>query len=139
MEKTKRVRNIVSKSEEDTMKAGEELAQGLKPGSIVLIYGNLGYGKTTFVKGVAKGLGIKTRIVSPTFTIIRTHNNTHHIDLYRIEDYKNLGLEEILEDPTSIKLIEWPERLRKPPGKRIEVKFTMNKDNTRTINIYEHE
>ncbi|MGE5041845.1 MAG: tRNA (adenosine(37)-N6)-threonylcarbamoyltransferase complex ATPase subunit type 1 TsaE [Candidatus Levyibacteriota bacterium] len=115
-----------STSDEETQKLGEEFARELEPGDVVLLYGDLGYGKTTFVKGIAVGLGVKTRIISPTFPIVRTHNNMHHIDLYRIEGMKNLqeiGIQELLEDPNSIKLIEWPEKLKNLPEKRWEVKF----------------
>ncbi|MFI5265349.1 MAG: tRNA (adenosine(37)-N6)-threonylcarbamoyltransferase complex ATPase subunit type 1 TsaE [Candidatus Levyibacteriota bacterium] len=134
-----------SKSDKDTQVIGEEFAKELKPGDIVLLYGDLGFGKTTFVKGVAKGLGVTSRIISPTFVVIRSHK-THsgelsHIDLYRLENkeqLKEIGLDELMQDKFSIKLIEWPERMNMG-GKRWEVKFKMNKDNTRTINIYEYK
>lgn len=141
MEKAKRIGNIISNSEEDTLKAGEEFAKKLKPGDIVLLYGNLGFGKTTFVKGVGKGLGIKKRIISPTFTVIRAHDNTYHIDLYRIESKNELftlGIKDVLDDRESIKLIEWPEKLNILPKKRIEVKIVLNNNNTRSIFIDEY-
>lgn len=125
---------VISKSDTDTQEAGFEFSKELKPGDIVLLYGDLGFGKTTFVKGVAKGLGIDSRIISPTFTIIRIHENMHHIDLYRIENMKQLeeiGLKEILEDKSSIKLIEWPEKLDSVPEERWEVRFEMEGENRR--------
>lgn len=130
--------SYISKSDEETQMLGQKFAKELKLGDIILLYGNLGYGKTTFVKGIARGLGISSRIISPTFTIIRIHGNMHHIDLYRIENLKQLeeiGIREILQDKESIKLIEWPEKLSQVPKKHIEVKIRLNKDDTRTINI----
>lgn len=132
----------ISHSETATKKIGKEFATKLRKGDTVLLYGDLGFGKTTFVKGVAEGLGVHTRIISPTFPIIRTHEKFHHIDLYRIEDEKELqsiGLFELFEDKELIKIIEWAEKLKNIPEKRWEVKFSLNKDNVRTINIIKHE
>lgn len=148
----------VSSSDKQTQEIGFQFAQRLRPGDCMFLYGDLGFGKTTFVKGVAKGLGIKSRIISPTFVVVRSHKvksqkskgkivgqNSkvlYHIDLYRIENRKQLeeiGLEEILQDKNSIKLVEWPERMDVGERKRFEVRFVMNKDTTRTINIYEHK
>ncbi len=79
----------------------------------------MGAGKTTFTQGFAKGLGIKERVLSPTFLLVRQHQfgedrRLFHIDLYRLEEIKNLeelGLVEILADPNNLVLIEWPEKL----------------------------
>jgi tRNA threonylcarbamoyladenosine biosynthesis protein TsaE len=108
------MKKYLSKADLETQRIGEQFALKLKLGDVVLLYGDLGFGKTTFAKGIAKGLGIKSRIISPTFTIVRTYGKTHHIDLYRIEKPEHLrkiGLQEILEDQSFIKLIEWPEKL----------------------------
>lgn len=131
-----------SKTEAKTQEIGREFSKQLHSGDIVCLYGDLGLGKTTFVKGVATGLGIFSRIISPTFTIIRKHGEVYHIDLYRIEGISQLdviGIQEILEDNTHIKLIEWPEKLQSLPRKRWDIKFEMDKKNTRTININKHE
>jgi len=110
----------ITKSDEETQELGRKIAQSIKPGIVVCLYGDLGSGKTTFSKGFAKGLSIKKRIISPTFTIVRTYRirnhespvstseagragimNFYHIDLYRVKDEKELvglGLEEIFED-----------------------------------------
>lgn len=88
---------------------------------IIALVGNLGAGKTTFVQGFAEGLGIKDKIISPTFVLIRQHkipgkNQTlFHIDLYRLENseqFQSLGLEEIINDPNNIVLIEWAEKAK---------------------------
>lgn len=132
----------ISKTDADTQKLGQEFAKTLLDGDVVLLYGDLGFGKTTFVKGIAKGLNVKNTIISPTFTIVREYENLYHLDLYRIDDEKQLqeiGLPDLLEG-SEIKIIEWPENMQGyMPQKRIDVKFLLNKDNTRTINIIKYE
>lgn len=132
----------ISKTDADTQKLGQEFAKTLQNGDVVLLYGDLGFGKTTFVKGIAKGLNIKNTIISPTFTIVREYENLYHLDLYRIDDEKQLqeiGVPDLL-DSSEIKIIEWPENMHGHiPQKRIDVKILLNKDNTRTINITKHE
>lgn len=133
---------LTSHSDEETQKIGEDFAKNLKLGDIVLLYGDLGFGKTTFTKGIARGLGITTRIISPTFTVVRTHGNIYHIDLYRLENKKQLqeiGLKDLLEEKDTIKIIEWPEKLDSVPIARWEVKFYTDNKNTRTINISKYE
>jgi tRNA threonylcarbamoyladenosine biosynthesis protein TsaE len=117
------------------------------------LIGDLGSGKTTFTKGVAKGLGIKARIVSPTFIIMRTHkvagNSTkskkrimtlYHLDLYRLQTQKqteHIGLEDILSDPTGITFIEWPEISQALVKKKVwKVVFKMLDENKREIKLY---
>lgn len=131
-----------SKSDEETQKAGQEFAGQLKSGDIVLLYGDLGFGKTTFTKGIAKGLGADSRIMSPTFPIIRTHPKFYHIDLYRIDDstqLEKMGLAELFEDPNLIKVVEWAEKLENVPEKRWDVRFQADKENNRVITITKHD
>lgn len=136
---------IVTKSAQETADLGEKLADSLKHGGVVCLYGELGSGKTTIVQGLARGLGIKRRIVSPTFIFIRQYPvsslqfavySLYHVDLYRIQslnDAKALGLEEILADLFNIVVIEWPEKIKKIlPKKRIEIYFEYLKDNQDT-------
>lgn len=133
----------ISNSHLETKKIGEEFGKNLKKGYVICLYGNLGAGKTTFVQGMAKGLGIERRIISPTFVILRSYKIKnqkskvkiasqnlkvfYHIDLYRIENEKEiegLGLEEILNDKNSIVAIEWPEKLgSKLPKIRTDIYF----------------
>lgn len=109
----------LTKSEVETRKLGENIARKIKRGGVVFLFGDLGAGKTTFVKGVAAGLGLKKRILSPTFTIFRQYplsedQTFYHIDLYRVgavSDLKSLGLEEVFDNSKNIILIEWPEKL----------------------------
>jgi len=83
--------------------------------------GELGSGKTTFVQGLAKGLGIKQRIISPTFILVRKYDlrskSFYHVDLYRLEtevekEVRNLGIEEIWDNPENIVVIEWAEKIK---------------------------
>jgi tRNA threonylcarbamoyladenosine biosynthesis protein TsaE len=107
----------VSASAEETRRIGAELARELASGGVVLLYGDLGAGKTVLVQGIAAGLGIDPREVqSPTFTLVREHRaggaRLVHADLYRLrpEDVEATGLEECLAGP-GIKVVEWAERL----------------------------
>ncbi len=112
---------FVTHSARETEEAGSRFATNLKSGDIVLLTGELGAGKTTFVQGVARTLNVKSRVISPTFVLVRKHRgkidhkkiNMYHIDLYRLEgsfDIKNLGLDDIFEDVNGIFLIEWGEK-----------------------------
>lgn len=106
---------------------------------VLALVGDLGGGKTTFLQGFAKGLGIKEKILSPTFIIVRRIKNFYHIDCYRIKKSKellDLGFKEIIADPKNIIAIEWADRIRKimPRGTVwIDFKFIDNK--TREIVI----
>ncbi|HMS22515.1 MAG TPA: tRNA (adenosine(37)-N6)-threonylcarbamoyltransferase complex ATPase subunit type 1 TsaE [Candidatus Levybacteria bacterium] len=142
-------KKYVTKSDEETQLLGEEFSSNLKMGDVILLYGNLGYGKTTFIKGLMKGLGVSKRVMSPTFVIIRTYvpknkkgvKRIYHADLYRIENDEKLvglGIDEKISDPAAIVVVEWPEKIKKLPEKRWEVKIEMNNDNTRIFNILEY-
>lgn len=132
---------FITSSFKATQKLGQEFAKRLKKGDIVCLYGDLGSGKTTFVQGLAKGLGIKQRIISPTFIIIRSYElavgSFYHIDLYRAEgkkDLEGLGIEEIINDKNNIVIIEWAEKLRGLiQKKRIDIEFFYEKENVRKI------
>lgn len=104
----------------DTQALAQDFASTLKGGEAISLVGELGTGKTTFTQGVARGLGITARIISPTFVVMRSYpvpNSDlmlHHLDLYRMEsaaDIKALDLSELLSDPKAIILIEWPEKV----------------------------
>lgn len=130
---------FLSTSADKTQKFAEDFAKKLVGGDVVLLYGNLGAGKTTFVQGLARGLGVESRIISPTFIILRRYGNLHHIDLYRLEteaDIAGLGVVELMQDKDNIVVIEWPERLGSAkPEKRWEVHFEATGDEERKIAI----
>jgi tRNA threonylcarbamoyladenosine biosynthesis protein TsaE len=117
----------VSASEEETERAGELLARRLRPGSVVLLYGELGVGKTAFVRGLARGLGAPAQDVSsPTFTLIQEYAGSeatlYHVDLYRLSprEVDELGLEELVSGE-GIVAIEWAERWAGRPDDGCEV------------------
>jgi tRNA threonylcarbamoyladenosine biosynthesis protein TsaE len=129
-----------TKSEKETEKLGEEIGRKIlkeklgKIAKIVALEGDLGGGKTTFLKGFAKGLGIKEKILSPTFVIAKRFEVSvsrfqyfYHIDCYRIEkprEILNLGFREIIKDPKNIVAIEWADKIKKIlPKEVIKIKF----------------
>ena len=106
-------------SVEDTQAAGEQLASFLRAGDILLLSGTLGAGKTAFTQGVARGLGVKERVTSPTFTLVRQHECSaangiallHHADVYRtnsLDEIEDLSLHELVETG-GVAVIEWGE------------------------------
>jgi len=106
---------FVTRSPEETIELGKSFASSLKPGDIVAIFGNLGTGKTLFVKGVCQGLRVRDRVTSPTFTIVNEYSAPRggvvHIDLYRINssaELTEIGIESYF-DGERISLIEWAE------------------------------
>ncbi|MBQ0106213.1 MAG: tRNA (adenosine(37)-N6)-threonylcarbamoyltransferase complex ATPase subunit type 1 TsaE [Armatimonadetes bacterium] len=108
---------FISHSPEDTEKLASELAGRLSKGDVILFFGDLGAGKTTFTKGLAKGLKITDYIHSPTFTLIHEHIgklNLYHIDLYRLdtlEEIMNIGFEDYLYSE-GVTVVEWSEKLQ---------------------------
>ncbi len=109
----------VTASEEETRSWGERLAGLLRPGDLVLLCGELGTGKTRLAQGMARGLGVKEKVTSPTFAIMREYAGCipfYHVDLYRLaeEELSSLGLEECLEGG-SIVCVEWGEKIASLP------------------------
>lgn len=110
--------SIKTTSSEETESFGAAFAKALTPGSIVLLNGTLGMGKTTFVRGMLKALGWR-EVRSPSFTLVNEYDSTipvAHADLYRLEkvDFRDLGLDEYSDDGWVV-VIEWPERLTSVP------------------------
>ncbi len=116
-------RTIVTQSEEDTIREAAALAATLEAGMILLLSGELGAGKTAFVRGLAQGLGVDpSEVTSPTFTLVHEYGGGRlpliHVDLYRLEraELDEIGLDDDLA-ARGVVAIEWPERLgRKPVG-----------------------
>lgn len=113
---------------------------------VVGLKGDLGSGKTTFMQGFARSLGIKEKILSPTFVIIKKYKiqnskfqELYHIDCYRIEneeDIRKLGWDNIVSDPKNLVFVEWPERIQKVLPKDIMVvSFETTKENERKISL----
>lgn len=145
------MKEIVTNSREETITFAQNLAKEILAGKnrVIALYGDLGSGKTTFVQGLAEGLGIKKRIISPTFIIVRSYpfdklragklgvRSFYHIDLYRIDSKKDLealGLLEILEGPQNIVAIEWAEKIKHLlPENRIDIYFEYLDEDKREI------
>jgi tRNA threonylcarbamoyladenosine biosynthesis protein TsaE len=132
----------ITQSSGETQRLGQKIGLDLKSGKIkkriLCLFGDLGAGKTTFIQGLAKGLGIKKRITSPTFVFVKKYGLAfYHVDLYRIEkieETKGLALEEIFSDPKVIVAIEWAEKIEKIlPKKRIDICFEYLSENQRKI------
>lgn len=128
---------VLTKSKNETVELGCKLAHVLAIGDIVTLTGDLGAGKTTLVNGVACGLNIHETIVSPTFNILKCYFNgkipLYHIDAYRLEDNKDIGLEEYIEG-NGVAFIEWPiyiKELLKVP--HLEIIISNKGDNNREI------
>lgn len=119
---------ILSTSEEATASAGQLLGRSLKSGAVVLLFGNLGAGKTAFVRGLARGLEASAdEVTSPTFTLIHEYRGRltlHHVDLYRLEprEVEDLGLDELIAGD-GVVAIEWAERWNERPPDAIEVRI----------------
>jgi len=141
---------IISSNSLETKEIGRILGKEIlafknKEAVVINLKGNLGAGKTTFVQGVALGLGIRRKILSPTFIIFNKYKirkkSFYHIDCYRIDKTKemeDLGFKEIVKDPNNILMIEWGERIKKIlPKCTIEIKFKILKDNKREISYEE--
>jgi len=111
---------VVSSSADRTEALGAELASRLEPGHVVLLEGDLAAGKTTLVRGLVRALGgDDAEVSSPTFVLLQSYpcargeiGVVHHVDLYRlgekISDLREIGIEEILSDPTAVVAVEWP-------------------------------
>jgi tRNA threonylcarbamoyladenosine biosynthesis protein TsaE len=134
---------MLTNSADETILIAEKLAKTLKPGDMIALSGDLGSGKTTFTKGIGKGLGVKNsrRINSPTFVLIKEYSGKiplYHLDLYRLdnpEEIENLGIEEYIYG-TGVTVIEWAEKIKcLLPEKRVLVKFKIKGDNKREVLI----
>jgi len=145
---------MISRNSEDTIEFAKKFAKKLRGGEVVGLIGELGSGKTTFVKGLAEGLGIKEPITSPTFVILKEYRIPHrhlhircvkgevsavlvHIDAYRtenLEDIKSVGIEDFLNRDDVIVIIEWAEKIKKIlPKNTIYINFKHIAGNKREI------
>ena len=118
----------VSHSEDETAQIAADLARSLGPGRVVLLYGQLGAGKTAFVRGFVRGRGVPSdEVSSPTFTLIQEYGGgaVYHVDLYRLvpEEVDDLGLEE-LPERGGLVCIEWADRLPRPLLGAVSVRIT---------------
>jgi len=130
-----------TESEEQTRGVASALADRLAPGTVLLLHGDLGAGKTAFVRGLAEGLGLADDPVSsPTFTLVHEYTGgrvpLYHADLYRLPpgaSLDDLGLDEVAQD--GVLAIEWPERLARAVPGAIDIRIDITGESTRMISI----
>lgn len=137
--------DIKTTSANETKKVATNLAKKFLNGGVIALIGEMGAGKTTFVQGFAKGLGIKDKIISPTFVLMRQHQvpNSdlvlYHIDLYRLEgkiNIEELGISDLFDDAKAIVLIEWAEKIKDLlPIDTTQIKITSLDKTSRQIMI----
>lgn len=125
-----------------TMSLGEKLSKIFSGGTVICMTGDLGAGKTTFVRGIAKGLNIKDVVQSPTFNIMKVYFKGDkpliHIDAYRLADLNNdIGLDEYIGYESGITVIEWPEYIKNfIPNNAIQVEIKHLGNDERMINFF---
>lgn len=138
------MKQYITNSEKETKHLAVKLSKGFEKG-VIALSGELGAGKTTFVQGFAKGLGIKEKVISPTYVLILQHKipststTLYHIDLYRLDSIKNLkelGIEELVNNPENLVLIEWAEKAKQfLPKNYTKINIEKSGDNSRTITL----
>jgi tRNA threonylcarbamoyladenosine biosynthesis protein TsaE len=134
-------KRLTTLSETETAAVGRELARTLVPETTVLLFGELGAGKTAFVRGLAEGLGVDpSEVSSPTFTLIQEYRGgrlpLYHVDLYRLNDARevdDLGLEELASD--GVLALEWADKLPRPIPGAIAVRLEYGEGDRRTITV----
>ena len=133
---------LTSDSVSQTQTIAKRLAKSLKSGDVLALIGNLGSGKTVFVKGLAEGLGCRKKdVISPTFVLLRQYKgkvDINHFDLYRLKNMRQLidiGYEEYFYSD-GVAVIEWADRIESAlPEEHIRIEFTIKGDNKRLIKI----
>lgn len=133
---------VISKSAEDTIELAQNIESEKFPGMIICLNGELGSGKTVFVKGFAQALGINETITSPTFNLVKEYNGEaklYHMDVYRLEDpCENIGFDDYF-DGKAISIIEWSDLICDClPKERLDITFTIVDENTRKLKITPH-
>jgi len=131
-----------TKSIQDTIQLAENIESEKFPGMIICLEGELGSGKTVFVKGFAKSLGIEETITSPTFTLIKEYLSSemplYHMDVYRIENIESIGIADYF-NKDGICLIEWADLIEDYlPKERLQIKFKIIDENTRVLTLIPH-
>lgn len=144
------MKKIITQNEAKTRKLGQELAQKISGGEVIALEGDLGAGKTVLVQGLAKGLGIKKTVNSPTFVLMKNYQlklkkgkikQLCHVDCYRLDDPEELlaiGINDYLERPDTVCVIEWADKIKKilPKKQIIWIKLKVGPSaNSRTITL----
>ncbi len=129
----------VTRSEAGTERVAAELARACPAGAVMLLHGELGAGKTAFVRGVAAGRGIDPdEVSSPTFVVVQEYGEgaLQHVDLYRLgpDEVDDLGLEELAE-AGAVVCVEWAERWRHPPADAMTIRITVVGEDERELTV----
>jgi len=150
---------FLSHTQGETIGLGERVGRDLKGGEVVALYGDLGAGKTQFVKGLALGLGIKAHITSPTFVLLKIYKiknhqsaiinlqssicNLVHIDCYRLADSSellDLGFKEFLQNKNSLIVVEWADKIKSIlPKDTIWIKFNHGKKPEERVIVFQNQ
>lgn len=133
--------NLTTHSYQDTENFGQDFASLVQPGDVILLNGDLGVGKTTFTRGLARGLGIKKNVKSPTFTLIREYQEgklpLYHMDAYRLESSpdEDLGFDEYFHGD-GVTVVEWPQFIKdEVPDDHISVNIKRSGEDDRDVTI----
>lgn len=134
---------LTTHSVDETLEIAQNIESEKFPGMVICLNGELGSGKTIFVKGFASGLGIEESITSPTYTIVKEYLDgeapLYHMDVYRLEDNsEGIGFEDYFKKK-GICIIEWAEMIQdKLPKKRLDIEFKVIDENTRVLKLIPH-
>ena len=134
----------LSQSADETVSIAKEIAKKIKPGTVIALSGNLGSGKTTFIKGLAEGFGLKdhNQVTSPTFALMHIYPSKpqiNHFDLYRLESVKevqDIGFEEFISDSNVVTCVEWAEKAASlMPKDVLKINFEVLGESLRKISM----
>ncbi len=133
---------LITGAERETVKLGEKIAAELKPGDVLALFGNLGSGKTTLTRGIARGLGVKqNEVSSPSFVLVKEYQGRmpiYHIDLYRLDNYAVVEREGFADylDSDGVSVIEWAERMEELlPRDYLRINLEIKDRNKRKISL----
>jgi tRNA threonylcarbamoyladenosine biosynthesis protein TsaE len=133
--------DLVTRAADETRKAAAAMAEVLLPGDVVSLAGELGTGKTAFVQGAARALGVEDPVVSPTFVLVREYRGEmpiYHVDVYRLErlqEVHDLGFEDLL-DPAGVVFVEWGDAVEALlPASHIKVELWTQDEDTRRLRL----
>lgn len=131
--------DIQTDSYEETMEIAERVAALLQPGDVLTLEGDLGAGKTVFTKGIAKGLGVRRMVTSPTFTIVKEYDGNlplYHMDVYRLEDSdEDIGFHEYFNGQ-GVSVVEWAQFIEAYlPLERLDINISYIDENKRLLHF----
>jgi tRNA threonylcarbamoyladenosine biosynthesis protein TsaE len=137
--KLKAVKELVTKTPEETQEIAEKIGEMVEAGNVITLQGDLGTGKTTFTKGLANGLDVKRNVNSPTFTIMKQYQGRiplYHMDVYRLEDSdEDIGFSEYF-DGDGVAVVEWADFIEEYlPEERLEIRLSYLGESSRKLEL----